>query len=460
MSGEKDAIVNLRQSEYNRMMRSCNRLDNVESSVRSNMNRMAGNLRSELNNRMSAINTRHDNLERHFSGMSQEMQRIERDQNREMQKQARTFQQGIASLGQQMLDQRQEYTNLIREQGEQFSHALQSQRRELEGQIQNIQDALIRKETSERDQAHQWLTDTQQFLNMIASEYRHEKFKPGALDQIRNEMSMNQGNFDQGNYQVAIATSQQSFLRASELRFEMEQLEMEWEAHLEAGKQNATEVLAACDAQTACRFTFDTEEGAEEVAGEVDFWTQGALSDLRQKAEAELKRLGASDDLTLDDLKRSVSQSDEWREQSLELAERAKEALLASQLRNNLGQMIEDALSEAGWEITDATYEGEDFRGAVHVKLQNLPGDEIVTIIAPEPGEGNTIQNKLNISFFDHSTNDETFRQERLRAITGIFQEQGLDCGSPVCKQGTENQPCMDNEKLDFEKVRQMSLAK
>ncbi|RLC18900.1 MAG: hypothetical protein DRI57_07850 [Deltaproteobacteria bacterium] len=202
MSGEKDAIVNLRQSEYNRMMRSCNRLDNVESSVRSNMNRMAGNLRSELNNRMSAINTRH------------------------------------------------------------------------------------------------------------------------------------------------------------------------------------------------------------------------------------------------------------------ELAERAKEALLASQLRNNLGQMIEDALSEAGWEITDATYEGEDFRGAVHVKLQNLPGDEIVTIIAPEPGEGNTIQNKLNISFFDHSTNDETFRQERLRAITGIFQEQGLDCKPPVCKQGTENQPCMDNEKLDFEKVRQMSLAK
>jgi len=459
MSGEKDAIVNLRQSEYNRMMRSCNRLDNVESSVRSNMNRMAGNLRSELNNRMSAINTRHDNLERHFSGMSQEMQRIERDQNREMQKQARTFQRGLESLGQQMLDQRQEYTDLIREQGEQFSHALQSQRRELEGQIQNIQDALIRKETSERDQAHQWLTDTQRFLDMIASEYRHEKFKPGALDQIRSEMSMNQGNFEQGNYQAAIATSQQSFLRASELRFEMEQLEMEWEAHLEVAKQNATEVLAACDAQTACRFTFDTEEGAEEVAGEVDFWTQGALSDLRHQAETELKQLGASDDLTLDDLKRSVSQSDERREQCLELAEKAKEVLLASQLRNNLGQMIEDALTEANWEITDATYEGEDFRGAVHVKLQNLSGDEIVTIITPEAGEGNTIQNKLNISFFDRSTNDETFRQERLRAITGIFQEEGLECGAPVCKQGTENQPCMDNEKLDFEKVRQVRSA-
>jgi len=460
MSGEKDAIVNLRQSEYNRMMRTCRRLDNVESSVRSNMDRMTGNLRSELKNRMSAINTRHDKLERHFSGMSREMQRIEKEQNRRMREQARTFHQGLESLGEQMLDQRQEYTALIREQGEQFSQALQSQRRELEGQIRDIQDALIRQEISERDQANQWLTDTQRFLEMISSEYRHEKFKPAALDQIRSEMSMNQGNFDQGNYQAAIATSQQSFLRASELRLELEQLEMEWEAHLEAAKQNATEVLAACDAQTACRFTFETEEGAEEVAGEVNFWTQGALSDLRQHAAAELKRLGASDDLSLDDLKHSVSQSDKWRGECLELAERAKEALLASQLRNNLGQMIEDALGEAGWEVTDATYEGEDFRGAVHIKLQNLPGDEIVTIITPEPGEGNTIQNKLNISFFDRSSNDETFRQERLRAITGIFQEDGMDITQPVCKQGTENQPCMDNEKLDFEKVRQMSSAK
>lgn len=234
---------------------------------------------------------------------------------------------------------------------------------------------------------------------------------------------------------------------------------MEWEAHLEAAKQNATEVLAACDAQTACCFTFETEEGAEEVAGKVDFWTQGALSELRGQVEAELKQLGRPDDLTLDDLKRSISQSGERRAQCLDLAEKAKEALLASQLRNNLGQMIEDALTDAGWEIADSSYEGEDFRGAVHIKLRNLPGDEIVTIITPEPGQGNTIQNKLNISFFDRSTNDETFRQERLRAITGILQEQGLDITPPVCKPGTENRPCTEDEKLDFEKVRRMKRA-
>lgn len=33
MSGEKDSIVNLRQSEYNRIMNSCRRADNLESLV-------------------------------------------------------------------------------------------------------------------------------------------------------------------------------------------------------------------------------------------------------------------------------------------------------------------------------------------------------------------------------------------------------------------------------------------
>jgi hypothetical protein len=30
MSGEKDTIVNIRQSEYNRMMNTCNRMDNFD----------------------------------------------------------------------------------------------------------------------------------------------------------------------------------------------------------------------------------------------------------------------------------------------------------------------------------------------------------------------------------------------------------------------------------------------
>ena len=455
MSGEKDTYVNIRRSEYNRMMSTCNRVDNFDNSLRSRLDGMTNNLRNDFNHRFESVNNRFSNIDRHISGLSDEMQRIEYEQNRQIQEHARRFQQGISSLSQEMSDQRREYTRLIHEQGESFKRALQAQQQEMQTQINNIWDSMQQKEADERGIASKWMTDTTQYLDMIDANYRHTKFKPGELERLKKEMEICQGNFSQANFQAAISSSQQTYLRAAQLRMDLEHLEMEWEAHLEAAKCNATEVLAACDVQEACNFTFDTEEGAEEIAGEIDFWTNGALTEIRNQAKEETSQLESPDNLSLDELKASMGRSEKWRKKCLELSELAKNSIIASQLRNNIGQTIEDALQQAGWEVTEAVYEGEDFRQSVHVKLKNLPGDEIVTIISPETGEGNTINNKVNISFFDRTTNDESFRKNRLNSIINMFENQGLECSEPKCKPGTETQPCQDVGKLDFEKIRQ-----
>lgn len=456
MSGEKDFLVNVGRAVYNRIMNSWRRADNPEAGFVSRLSNMASSLNRELNHRVSVLNRRYDGVEKCFGNMSAEMRRIGQEQNRRMRDQAREFQQGMEALGREMADRRWEYTKLIREQGERLSRAMEEQRRAIQGQIDAVQEALMRREAGEREQARTWLQDAEAYLNMIDGEYRHEKFKPGVLERIRAEVALSKGNFENGNYQAAVASAQQTFLRASELRLELEQLELEWEAYLEAARRNAAEVLAACEAQEIARFTFETDEGAEEVAAEVDFWTEGKLSDLRKRVEAERIRLGAPDDLSLDDLKHSVAQSETWRQESLDLAEQAREALIASQLRNNIGQAVEQALADMNWEIVDTTYEGEDFRRAVHVRMQNLQGDELVTIITPEKGKANTITNKINVSFFDRSTNDEAFRQERLKTILGVFNEEGLESTPPVCRPGTEDKSAEDLSKLDLEKVRQM----
>jgi hypothetical protein len=455
MSGVKDAIVNLRQSEYNRMRNACRRMDNVDQNIRSNVNSMANSLRRDLDNRMSAVNRRHDNLEKGMSRMSNDMRRMEADTHRRIREQARQFQNGLDSLGREMQSQRREYTQMIQDQERRFSQALSDQRRELEGQIREVHNAMVQKEMNERDMAAQWIGDTETFLETIGREYRHQKFKPGVLDKLRAEMALAQGNMNGGSFQAATAAAQQTYLRAAELRMELEQLEMEWEAHLEAARRNAAEVLAACDAQTVCKFTFDTEEGAAEVDGEVDFWTQGGLAGLRNRVSEEMKRLGAPEDLSLDDLKQSIAQSEAWRQESLDLAEKAKDALIASQLRNNIGQTIEEALIDQGWEIDDAAYEGEDFRDAVHVKLTHVSGDEIVTIITPAESPEGTIRNNLRVAFFDRNTNDEGSRLERLRKIHEVLDAEGLEVGPPTCQKGTENQPSTDESLLDFQKVKE-----
>ena len=44
MSGEKDTIVNLRQSEYNRIMNSCRRADNMEAGISSRLEQTTSRL--------------------------------------------------------------------------------------------------------------------------------------------------------------------------------------------------------------------------------------------------------------------------------------------------------------------------------------------------------------------------------------------------------------------------------
>ncbi|KPA18963.1 hypothetical protein MHK_000824 [Candidatus Magnetomorum sp. HK-1] len=460
MSGEKDTIVNIRQSEYNRLMNTCRRMDNINQTIQSNTNSMAGQLRGELNTRFQDIQRRHDATRHQISGLSDDMQRIERNFQSQINVQAREFQNNMESLHQELGSQRREYTEMIHQQGENFRRAMDAQYQELTSQITDIRQELQEKEENERHIAGQWLSDCQNYLQMIDSQYRHQKFKPGELAHLQAELNMVQNNLDQGQYQAAITNAQRTFMKAARLRMSLENLELEWEAHLEAAKCNATELIATCDAQNTCRFTFETEEGAEEIAGEIDFWTHGQLSSIRTQASEEMKKLGASNDLTLDDLKASMAQSEQWRHECLTLSEQAKQAIVAAQLRNNIGQTIEAALTDAGWDVTESVFEGDDFRQSLHVKLKNLPGDEMVTIISPIPGPNDTIQNKVNVSFFDRSTSDEQFRKSRLNAITQMFNEEGLEYTPPACAPGTENQACTDYERLDFTKVKQSKDSK
>jgi len=190
----------------------------------------------------------------------------------------------------------------------------------------------------------------------------------------------------------------------------------------------------------------------------VDFWTKGDLSKLRQQVADEQEKLDNPDSFSLADLKQSIADSERWRQESEDLVEQAKEALIASQLRNNIAQSIEESLEKSGWAVMDSTYEGEDHRTALHLKLQNGANDELVTIITPEKTTDKTITNRLSINFFDKSTNDEAFRQERLNRIMASLKEEELDCSQPQCMPGTENRSATEVKKLDFEKVRAKSL--
>ncbi len=460
MSGEKCQRVILRETEYNRVNNSTTRRDNFKANVNSQLEELRLEQRRLLNDRMASIQQRHEHYERALSGLGEEIQAIEREQNRKMREHAQHFQKELGSLQEQVQDQRREYLHLIRQQSDKFTLALENQKKELQKQINDVNERLNRKEASEKEQALIWLQAVEQILNHIRRHYQHEKFRPGVLERLNRELELIRDNNKMKIYPAVIASGQQAFLNASDLRVDLEKLEREWEANLEVARQSAAEVMASCEAQKECRFTLQTEEGPMELDGEIDFWTGGALAKLTKTAEKELARLREPAGLTLSDLQSSIQESQERLGVCEDLSEKARQAIIASQVRQNIAQAVAGSLHTAGWEVTDSTYESEDFSRSIHVKLGNLQGDEIVTVITPEAEMESAIQNTLNIFFFDRSTNDEMLRRERIRLIMERLKELGLDGGEATCTPGTEQSPATDISKLDLDRVRRQSSTK
>ncbi len=436
MSGVKDSYVQLRASERDRLMASARRADNMESNYQHALRNAEARMQREMSGQLANIGRRHDRFENALSGMSDNMRRMERENTQRLRNLSTEFQ----------------------EQGEWFSNALAEQRQALEGQIQDLNQRIETEKQGKADRASQWAQNTRALLEAVDQAYRHEKFRPGELQKLRDELAFTESNIRNGDFESAISKSQETYLRAQTLRMALEQLELEWQAHLNAARRGAAETLALCEAQKVAEFLW--EESGESVKAEVDFWTDGKLSALRARAEAEEKRLEAADALSLQDLQQSVVESGQMREAVILLVEQAKEALLASQLRNDIGEAIEEVLTEAGWQLSDATYQGEDLREAMHVKFKHHNGlDELVTIISPERTPDNGFRNKLSVSFFDHSSNDETLRRARVETMTQILREEGLDCTPPQAAPGMEQQASGDVRQLDFEAVRRAVKA-
>lgn len=459
MSGIKDSYVRLNDTEHDRLLKNMERVDDVENHLSRRLQHAAQHFRDALDRHIMRIPLSEFEDEVDTSAetlnLEQPMPQFEHQQNIRLLKTAQHFQERLTE--QLHLKRDQPLINTLQQHTTQLQNTLAKQQQtliaEMPQQLHHLQDLP--------EQAEQWLENTNALLDAINTQFRHATFTPHMLGQLRQELLLSQSNFQQQNYQAAIASCQQTYLRSQQLRLQLEYHELTWHAYLNAARFAVSEAVAACECNQSPLLSFEeTEDDVQSITVDVDYWTEGQLSAIQSdtsQLEWDLKYNAEQYDVAT--LQQFIQRAENWTQQSYQLVELAKEALIASQLRNNIGQTIEDALSDAGWEIIDATYEGEDFRAAVHVKLQNLAGDEIVTIIHPESGSGEDLNNRLRIAFFDRTTNDQGFRQERLRRITQLLRSEGLQCTEPQCVPGTENKSSEAVDLLDFDEIRERNLV-
>ncbi|EIJ43084.1 hypothetical protein BegalDRAFT_2228 [Beggiatoa alba B18LD] len=459
MSGIKESYVQLRNADIDRLLDTCETVDDLSERIEQRLSQASKHFRHELDRHLNEVGSRQQAFAETLAtlDLGEAIQAIEQQYTEQLQKLAQAFQQQITE---QLPQNSGHYAALIQQKTREFTNALGAQQHQLHQELSEIAEQLYAQHLNEADQAQQWVTITQALLQFLQSHYTHHpQFFPFALQKLQGELLLAQSNLVQKNYQATIANSQQTWLAAQNLRLQLEQKEVEWQAYWHSARYSVLETLAIVEAQA--QLTIAVGSGSEETqtAVDVDFWTKGKYAELYQQVQTLQWQLENRDFMPIEALQQILQQMANYQQTLANLVAEAKETLLASQLRNNIGQMIEEALYEAGWEVTDATYEGEDFREAMHLKLKNYQGDEIVTIINPDPNADYLMRNKLNILFFDRSSNDDTSRQERLRHIIRVLRAGGLECTQPVCVAGTENQASMETERLDFTQIRQGKAA-
>ena len=445
MSGQKVSYARITTTEYNRLMRSASVAENMEHKIKKELNKRQVNLQSKFDAQIKITNQRNKKQEKIVANLNSSIKNMEQGFQSQYREQAQRHKRDINNLDRkidsevnyihQKLDmQRQEYKMLIDEQS-----------KILTTQIKSIEKSIKKKEQKQKDQAREWLKNAKDALALVDT-YNHQKFTPNEYNNLQQKIELVESNIQNGNYEIS--NSQNIWMDAYKLRAKLEELENEWNSYLEASLSSNAELLATCEAQKVVQLAFDTEEETNSLEVDIDYWCNGELSHLKSKALEQQKLLESAENLEVKDFKKILEDSNILKEEVLALTQKAKEAIILSQLRSDMASDIVDSLDDSGFQLVDSCFEGEDERKAIHLKLENISGDEVVTIITPVENR----ENRLDIHFFDD--NDESFKQTRLQSMIKRLNDNDVECQAPKCAKGTESHQRGDESVRDFDKVK------
>ena len=457
MSGEKCKYVSIQQSELRRLRKQESRLRSIQRDLPERLNAARQQAQRELQQRLTPLEKRARRQEQEAQRLRSNFKNLEQETNKRLQNQRREFQATLkdAEVRQQQAlkressrleaamqegferqraeylkitrQQRQEYTQLIADQDRKFTVLVEEEKQERQRGQQILQeqiDVMQQREDQRTQLAQNLLADLEVVWKSIDENYQHQRFAPGRLEELHRGLQMAHDNIQSGVSQAAIATTQQTYLALVDLRIELEQKEQEWLLLYNAALEDLRNLITEVQANRNCEVEVGQGNEAEKFALEVNYWTNGSLSQYEQELsqlETQLKEEEST--LTTEQLKELGERIISLEPRLGEIVEQAKLAILSSQLRVEIADRVVEVMSEIGYSLEDSVYEGEDQRAAYVVKVKNIAGDEVVTIVSPEKEFGT---NSISINTFSEQLIDEAATQQNAGAIFSALEQEGI----------------------------------
>ena len=280
-----------------------------------------------------------------------------------------------------------------------FLQLMQQEREHYSQNIQSIlveQDAFLNRETAKDESAHDWLNRCFVFVNFLQSQFDHERFTPGRLEKIIRSLTYSEYNLANGFSESCMQGSQQSYLDLTDLNFELEQLQLQWQSSFATTCLGINHLIYQMESNVTVH---GLDMKGEELPDLVDlnFWTTGKFQQLLDHCK-QLSTYMQEDQqlLTFEDIDRIYTQILPVIRESFEsLVIDARMNALNSQLRMNIAEKALQALENHGFILDRAGYSENDMRSQFNAHLECMDGSQVTIQVLPTEKSSQELSNEL-----------------------------------------------------------------
>lgn len=456
MSGKKRILVD--ESAWLSAQAAASRLRDVNAELPGMLAAVRRDGQAQIERARTELGSRQNALEQSLAGLSEQTRQLEASTARRIRDQTTMLWNQIQDTAK---DIRATTRQALEEQEARLEEAIEQERSQRQREVRELRqnlDSLMQDKDRAQMAASQTAADARLLFKAIEEQLPHEQFAPGRMAAMSRRLAQAESNVAQGHAQAALGQAQDLYLDLSDLRTEIELRDQEWRVAQVAAVSATAALLEQVKYNENLEVTDAQGVKLDGVSLDVDFWSDGELSDLRTRAQ-ELAALARGDHVTGDKARsttlaelRAIVERDvpELNEELTAVIGRAGARQFASQVRVNLAEYVVEALEEATgfvWLDGETTYAGEDPRQAFYSKLKHPDDSEIVVEVAPdEQGESCV----LRILSYDAGVPDEVERSRRAHVVADRLRDRGLPISAPTADPGAP-----DPRYADFKQLRQ-----
>jgi hypothetical protein len=451
MSGVKRMTISVDEADWARAQQAATRLREVNRELPAMLAAVRADSKVAIDRATAELRGRQEAVDLALAGLSAQARKTEARTRQRLAEQTAWLR---GELRETAAELRGQTRKSLEEQERRFAESLERERQERERDTRELRGEMAGMRADReraRVLAREALADSALMRDAIAAELPHGRFAPGKLAELSSRLDIARHNVDLGLGEAALAPAQEAYLRLGGLRAEVELRHAEWQAaRIDAG--NAVMLLEQQVSLSASPDAFD--EDGEKIEGctlDVDFWSEGELSRLREATTVLAARLAdEANPPSVAELRQVADQAGgELDERLTSILATAQARQVASQARANLAELVVTTLEETSgyaWQEGQAIYAGDDQRRAFYAKLRHLDDSEIVVEVSPEEsGKSCT----LRILSYDAGLHDEEERVHRAHAVHASLRAAGLEAGLPAA-----DMEHPDPRLADFESLR------